>query len=790
MTQRRSLLDRLQRPIRTIALAYAAFAGLWIYASDAVLGQLVRDPALLVEISVYKGLVFVATTALLLWLLMRRLLGAVLAREAIERQRHDARMAGQQRILEGVAHGSALRTSLEEIVRFIESQVPEMPCSILLLEGEGEGARVRHGAGPSLPPEYMEAIDGMPIGPAEGSCGAAAYTGEPVYVEDIATDLRWAKYKDLALPHGLRASWSTPILDADGRVLGTFAMYYRRPALPREEHKQLIGLATQLASIAISRARTEQALRDSEERFQAFMEAAPAIAWITDRDGRHVYMNRAWSAAFSRGRTSFVGHLADELVPPAVAMRIRETDASVLASGQPLYVPEERTEYRGEERWWNMVKFPFRNAKGESLIGGVAIDITPRKRMELELAALRSRLEVVVENLREGLIITDPDATFAHWNPAALRILGFDNPEEGRRQQSEFAQLFEVALPDGRPLTTADWPLARVRRGEVLDGFEVRVRRVGEAREQRLSYSGACVALENGSRLAFVTLSDVTTERQQEQQLRELNLSLEARVEARTVELRSALQRAESADRLKSAFLATMSHELRTPLNSIIGFTGILLQQLPGPLNEEQQRQMEMVRGSARHLLALINDVLDISKIEAGQLEVHAEAFALRPLLDRLIATMSPQAGKKGLELILEAERAPAELFTDRRRFEQVLLNFLSNAVKFTERGRVTLFLDTVPDFVGAGRAVPTPAVRVMVRDTGIGIAERDLAVLFEPFQQLDSGLARQHEGTGLGLSISRRLCELMGGEIRVTSEPGVGSTFTVILPQRLEHPT
>ncbi len=790
MTVRRSLFERLQKPIRTVALAYAAFAALWIYFSDALLGRLVRDPELLVEFSVYKGLAFVATTALLLWLLMRRFIGAVLAREAVERQRHDTRMAGQQRILEGVAHGSALRSSLEEIVRFIESQVPEMPCSILLLDGEGEAARVRHGAGPSLPPEYMEAIDGAPIGPMEGSCGTAAFTGEPVYVEDIETDPRWAMYKQLALPHGLRACWSTPILDAEGRVLGTFAMYYRRPAMPRDEHKQLITMATQLASIAISRSRTEQALRDSEERFSAFMEAAPAIAWITDAQGRHVYMNRAWSAAFSRGRQSFIGHQADELVPPAVAARIRETDAKVLASGQPMYVPEERTEYRGEERWWNMVKFPFRNAAGEPLIGGVAIDVTQRKRVELELAALRARLEVVVENLREGLIITDPEESFVHWNPAALRILGYADPDEGRRQTAEFSRIFEVRTLDGRPLTSAEWPLARVRRGEVLDGFEIRVRRAGSEAEQVLSYSGACVRLDSGSRLAFVTLSDVTEQRRQEQQLRELNVGLEARVEARTVELRSALQRAESADRIKSAFLATMSHELRTPLNSIIGFTGILLQQLPGPLNEEQQRQMEMVRGSARHLLALINDVLDISKIEAGRLEVQAESFELPPLLDRLMATMAPQAEKKGLTLRLDAAGAPRTLFNDRRRIEQVLLNLLSNAVKFTERGGVTLFVDSVEDFVVAPGAGAQAAVRVLVRDTGIGIAERDLPMLFEPFRQVDSGLARQHEGTGLGLSICRRLCELMGGEIRVRSEPGVGSTFTVILPQRLERPT
>ncbi|HRN52120.1 MAG TPA: hypothetical protein PK788_01360, partial [Gemmatimonadaceae bacterium] len=161
MTPRRGLAERLRRPLRTVTLWYAVFAALWIYFSDALLGQLVRDPARLVALSVYKGLAFVAVTSLLLWMLMRRLIGAVVARETSERQRHDSLMLGQQRILEGVAHGSALRTSLEEIVRFIEEQAPGMRGSILLLDAEG--AHVKHGAGPSLPPEYMEAIDGAPI---------------------------------------------------------------------------------------------------------------------------------------------------------------------------------------------------------------------------------------------------------------------------------------------------------------------------------------------------------------------------------------------------------------------------------------------------------------------------------------------------------------------------------------------------------------------------------------------------------------------------------------------------
>jgi len=276
---------------------------------------------------------------------------------------------------------------------------------------------------------------------------------------------------------------------------------------------------------------------------------------------------------------------------------------------------------------------------------------------------------------------------------------------------------------------------------------------------------------------------DISERKQAEQALRELNETLEQKVAERTGELEVALIRAEAADRIKSAFLATMSHELRTPLNSIIGFTGILAQGLAGPLNDEQAKQLGMVRGSARHLLALINDVLDISKIEAGQLDVRAEPFNLPALVESAVATILPMAGKKGLTLTASVSPQLSEMTSDRRRVEQILLNLLNNAVKFTDRGGVTLVADRVDAWQPASGGAPGPAARLRVRDSGIGIAAADLATLFQPFRQVDTGLSRHHEGTGLGLAICRRLAGLLGGEITAESEPGRGSVFTVVLP-------
>ena len=247
---------------------------------------------------------------------------------------------------------------------------------------------------------------------------------------------------------------------------------------------------------------------------------------------------------------------------------------------------------------------------------------------------------------------------------------------------------------------------------------------------------------------------------------------LEQRVAERTQELEIAKERAESADRLKSAFLATMSHELRTPLNSIIGFTGLLLMGLVGPLNPEQTKQLAMVQDSARHLLELINDVVDISKIEAGQFELAHEPFDMHTALQQSIAKIRPLADKKGLARTQTIAPAVGQIVGDQRHVEQIILNLLSNAVKFTDQGQVSVTC-----------AVEGDRLVTRVTDTGIGIRPEQADTLFQPFRQLDTGITRQHEGTGLGLSICKRLVEAMGGTIWLESAWGQGSCFAFALP-------
>ncbi len=250
---------------------------------------------------------------------------------------------------------------------------------------------------------------------------------------------------------------------------------------------------------------------------------------------------------------------------------------------------------------------------------------------------------------------------------------------------------------------------------------------------------------------------------------------LELRVAERTADLNRANTELEHANRTKDEFLATMSHELRTPLNSILGLSESLLEQTRDPLNERQQHSLRIIEASGHHLLELINDILDLSKIEAGKLDFYPEMINVAEVTQASLAFVKSQAMKKSIELTYEQEELASRIHADPRRVKQILVNLLINAVKFTpEHGRVGLH-------VSADKQ--RDLVRFAVRDNGIGIAPEDMRRLFQPFVQVNSQLNRQFEGTGLGLVLVHKLTDMHGGSVQVESEPGVGSCFTVNLP-------
>jgi signal transduction histidine kinase len=249
-------------------------------------------------------------------------------------------------------------------------------------------------------------------------------------------------------------------------------------------------------------------------------------------------------------------------------------------------------------------------------------------------------------------------------------------------------------------------------------------------------------------------------------------IGLERKVEERTRDLAEAKDRAEAADRAKSAFLSSVSHELRSPLHSIIGFTAVLLEGIGGPLNDAQREHVDVVRDSARHLLGIINDLLDISRIEAGAMAIARAPYRPDEVLRRVLQRFRIEAEAKGLEFRLETDGSRPVATGDELRVEQVITNLVSNAIKYTSRGGVLLRSRVVGD-----------GLMVEVEDTGRGIPAGEQERIFARFTQLDPGAGRLAEGTGLGLAIARGLAGAMGGRIEVASEPGRGSRFTLHLP-------
>ena len=564
-------------------------------------------------------------------------------REEIEhRLQAEARLESDQEVLEQVATSRPLADILETLTRNIESQLDSTMCSILLLDADGQ--HLRHGAAPSLPEAYNRAIDGGAIGPVAGSCGTAAFLRKQVIVSDIANDPLWAAFSELALGHGLRACWSTPIQCSKGRVLGTFAMYARTPRSPTRHELTITDRATAMASIAIERKQAEEALLRSHEDLEI-----------------------------------------------KVVERTKELEAAT------------------------------------------------------ERAQAADRIKsAILANAAHAIISTSPEGLITTFNPAAERLLGYSSADVlGIHTPAIIHDLAEVVARAAEFSTDLGETIA--------PGFEVFV---AKARRNLPNENEWTYIRKDGTR--FPVLLSVTALRDDANCITGfLGLAVDITDRKRAeAELVAAKERAESADRIKSSFLATMSHELRTPLNSIIGFTGIILQGLAGPLNAEQQKQLEMVRGSSRHLLSLINDVLDISKIEAGQLDVVREPFDLPKSLAKVLATVAPLAEKKGLTLRTNLAPELGLVVSDQRRVEQVLLNLLNNAIKFTEQGEVSLTVTLNPQL---------STLNFGVTDTGIGIRAEDLATLFQPFRQIDSRLGRVHEGTGLGLAICRKLTELLG---------------------------
>ena len=568
-----------------------------------------------------------------------------------------------------------------------------------------------------------------------------------------------------AIAHGkFRASAHFPIR-LNEAVVGVLNVYAEQGNIFHDKEVALLEEAAGDLSFALTafardeaRRQAEQALRDEMCFTDMMIESMPGILYFYDTEGHFLRWNQNFERVSGYSAAEIAHMHPLNFFAGDDKARLEQRIGQVFSDGEssieadfvskdgtttPYFFTGQRIQF---ENTWCLV--------------GVGIDISERRQAEAQLAESERKYRELVEHANSIILRWNAEGRITFLNEFGLRFFGYTAAEIIGRH------VVDTIVP---PTENGGRNLQQLMEDICADpaAFEQNINENVRRNGQRVWVNWTNrIEYDAEGRVAeiFSVGTDMTARRQAEAE-------------------REKRHKAEAADHIKSAFLATMSHELRTPLNSIIGFTGIILQELAGPLNAEQSKQLAMVRTSARHLLALVNDVLDISKIEAGQLEVACESVDLHRAIAKVVAIMQPQAGAKALELRVEVAADLGTAVTDPRRFEQILLNLLSNAIKFCDYGEVALIAELVDDHRVSGADSAPETLRLRVADTGMGIKAEDLPALFQPFQQIDSGLTRNHDGTGLGLAICRRLIGLMGGEIKAESTWGKGSTFTVTLP-------
>jgi PAS domain S-box-containing protein len=555
--------------------------------------------------------------------------------------------------------------------------------------------------------------------------------------------------------HRRRDGTTFPVEVSSGRVEAEGQRYVQSVVRDISERK---AQEARIAQLAAERDRTLAQLQLQFERM-------PIGCVVTGPGLSRLQVNPAFEQMFGYAQSELEGpNPSDLIIPAELRAELAERLAPLATGDATITLVHENLTRDGRRitcRWYNT---PLRGPDG-AFLGVLAMceDITDRLAAERALRESEERFRALAEVAPVGIFRTDALGRSIYMNRRWTEISGMPEAEalgEGWKQAVHREDLAAV--------------LARL--GEALGGraSQMEFRFGGRGGAWKWTLGQAVPERDEAGRVKGTvgTVTDITDLKLAQIEIEEARRLLEQRVVERTQELVAAKERAERADSVKSSFLSMMSHELRTPLNSILGFTDVILQRFAGPLTAEQERQLGIVRDSSLHLLALINDVLDISRIEAGQLRLEIGPVDLPDLLRRRMQAFEAQASAKGLALECRTAGGLGVIQSDAKRIAQIVTNLLSNAVKFTERGRVTL------DARATGQGV-----EIEVGDTGHGIAPDELPLLFTAFEQLATTRRGNKDGTGLGLAISRHLARALGGDISVASTPGQGSRFTLRLP-------
>ncbi|MET0264231.1 MAG: PAS domain S-box protein [Duganella sp.] len=556
-----------------------------------------------------------------------------------------------------------------------------------------------------------------------------------------------------------------------GRVMSAYRLDGSTfPAMVHLAPLQLAGQELVVVTLRdmTQRQRAEEAMHANSERYRLIVQTAAEGIWMTDADDRSTFVNPTMAVMLGleieqimgRAMTDFMDDNGRQLLKQHLQRRL----AGEAALGD---VSLRRAD---GSTLWCLLSTTVINSDAGHYAGTLAMltDITARREAEGALRATGQRLASIFNAVTNGLVMVDGAGVILESNAAAARMLAHAmEADSGAHSHGLWGGVRE----DGSTFDSVSHPV----RLATVTGLPVRDVVMGIAQPDGamrwLSINAEPIPDQNGAvPLVVVSLTDISGRKRDADELREWNEHLEERVAVRTRELEQARRQAEEASQSKGQFLANMSHEIRTPMNGVIGMAYLALKT---DLDPRQRDYLEKIRFAGEHLLGIIDDILDISKIEAGKLEIEDVDFALDHVIQTLTTVVAPKAASRELELVFDFDPGlPPVLRGDPLRLVQVLINYTNNAIKFSEKGRIEVRArQVVADANGC-------LLRFEVSDSGIGLSEAEIERLFQSFQQADASTTREHGGTGLGLAICKQLAQLMGGEVGVRSQPGVGSTF------------